>query len=89
MSERITESELLDALAEATAGTGPEDARTLNDLIADTGFARERLLAALRACHTAGRLVVHQVYRESILGRRSRVPAYTIAPARKSSRKRS
>lgn len=81
MTVRITEAEILDALAAAAPGNGPEDARTLGELRAETGLSRERLLAALHACRKAGRLVVHQVYRETLLGRRARVPAYTITPS--------
>jgi hypothetical protein len=83
---RITEAELLDALAEANVGDGPEDARTLNELIAEHGIARDRMLAALHVCRSQGRLVVHQVSRETLLGRRTRVPAYTILPAKKKRR---
>lgn len=77
---RITEAELLDALAQANVGDGPEDARTLNELIAEHKISRERMLAALHVCRAQGRLVVHQVYRESLLGRRAPVPAYTVLP---------
>ncbi len=87
MSQKITEAELLEALAEATTGDGPEDARTLLELVGDTGFSPNRVRAALRACHTAGRLVVHYVCRRNIIGQRARVPAYTINAAKK--RKRS
>lgn len=80
---KITESELLDALAEATHGDGPDDARTLNELIAEHRIPRDRMLAALHVCRQQGRLVVHQVYRDTLLGRRARVPAYTILPAKR------
>ncbi len=83
MSERITEAELLDALAEATAGNGPDDARTLHELMGETGIPRDRMLSALRLCRAKGRLVVHSVWRESILGRRVRVPAYTITATKR------
>ncbi len=79
----ITAAELLDALADAHGHAGPEDARTLNELIADTLVPRDRLLDALRALRAQGRLTVVSVVRESILGTRVRVPAYLIAPAPK------
>lgn len=88
MSMRITESDLLDALSLATNGDGPEDARTLNELITEKKIPRDRMLDALKALRSAGRLTVHRVMRETIDGRRTPVPAYTIAPKLKAKAKR-
>ena len=77
---KISEAELLDALASASRGVGPEDARTVAEIREDTGFSREKVMAALHASRKAGRLVLHHVERVGIDGRRARVPAYTITP---------
>jgi hypothetical protein len=45
------------------------------------------LLVALHLCREAGRLAVHQVYRETLLGHRQRVPAYTITPVQRPPKK--
>ncbi len=87
MSIKITQADLLDALAEATAGNGPDDARTLNELVREHTIPRDRMLGALRAANEQGRLLVHYVYRTTILGNRARVPAYTFRASTK--RKRS
>jgi hypothetical protein len=78
---RITEAEIIDALASAAAGAMPDDAQTVQDLIATTGYSGERVRMALHAMRAQGRLVVHRVARAGIDGRAAKVPAYTILPA--------
>ncbi len=80
---KITQAELLDALAAATPGKGPDDARTTSELLDEArasgaNVGRDALLDALHAIRKEGRLVVHSVVRESLLGKPTRVPAYTI-----------
>lgn len=80
MSPRImvTEADLLEALV--TASTAPEDARTVQELMAETGLSKFRVRAALIALKAAGRLRAHQVTREALDGRQRVAPAYTILP---------
>lgn len=80
----ITQAELLDALA--TASAEPEDARTLAELSAETGLSERKTRAALHALNAAQRLVVHRVTRMALDGRNATVPAYTILPAKKAKR---
>lgn len=82
----ITESEILDALAAATAG-GPAEARTGPELQREFGIGEKRLRNALRLFNEAGRLEVHRVARMSLAGAQVLVPAYTIKPAPKASKK--
>lgn len=84
---KITQAELLDALAAAAPGRTADDARTVAEIREDTGFSREFVLAALHAARRAGVLRIHRVYRETLLGHRQRVPAYTITPVAKPSKK--
>lgn len=78
---RITESELLDALAAAMPESEP-DAMTVPELAVAHGVAEKRLRAALKVLATAGRLRHHRVMRPTLDGRHAPVPAYTILPAR-------
>lgn len=80
----ITESELLDALS--TASKEPEDARTIGELMTETGLSQKRVRAALHAFNSKQRLVVHRVTRTALDGRAASVPAYTILPAKKGKR---
>jgi hypothetical protein len=80
----ITTAELLDALA--TASSAPEDARTLHELCAEHGLSPKRMRDSLHALNAQGRLGVHQVMRHALDGRRGKVPAYTILPAKKAKR---
>lgn len=84
-SLRITETEMIDALARAVRTGGPEEARTTTELQMSTGLALGRLKKALRVLYAEGRLVTHEVLRISYDGRPRPVPAYTIlAKAKKS-----
>lgn len=78
--ETITETELLDALAAATAGRGPANARTVTELAAKANVTRIRVSKVLHEMKRAGRLRVHRVTREALDGRQAMVVAYTITP---------
>ena len=80
---RITEAEILEAVANAYHGTADEDARTVPELAADNGVSRDRVRRALQAMAAAGRLNVHKVCRRGLDGRHSIVSAYTVTPAKK------
>ena len=79
----ITQSDLLDALAAASTGSAPEDARTLTELAAEAGISKERARKGLHALQLQRRLVVHRVPRLDLAGRAALLPAYTILPAKK------
>jgi len=74
----ITESELLEALA--SASTAPDDARTVQEMVAATGYGEDKIRRALKVFHASGRLVPHRVRRVAIDGRNGIVSAYTILP---------
>lgn len=76
----ITESELMEALAAATRGSQPDDARTMLELRAISGVSEKRVRATLVELNAAGRLRVHRVRRTALDGRSAIVPAYTILP---------
>lgn len=80
-SVRVTESDLLDALASAFTSTAPEDARTVQQMATETGWAVWQVQKALRALHAAGRLACYRVPYVGIDGRRGKIPAYTIRAA--------
>lgn len=79
MSIRISEAELLDAIAASVNG-GPSDAKTIQELMAEYGMPREKVRAALVQHNRDGRLRVHSVARRAIDGHLRKVPGYTIAP---------
>lgn len=79
----ISESEILEALAKAGSGSGPEDARTIRELEAATGIGHQRIRKALRIYQQKGRLVVHKAYRAALDGAFRHVPTYTILPQKK------
>lgn len=75
----VTTAELLDALVDsAKANAGPDDARTMNELMAEYRIPRDRMRNALRALREEKRLTVHMVVRESLIGVYTKVPAYII-----------
>lgn len=82
----ITTAELLDALA--SASQGPEHARTMLEIAAETGISPKRVRDALRAYEAQGRLSVHRVSRKAIDGRAATVPAYSILPPQKAGKRR-
>jgi prolyl-tRNA editing enzyme YbaK/EbsC (Cys-tRNA(Pro) deacylase) len=78
---KITEQELIAALADATKSEAPEDARTVQQLALAAGVPPSRVVKTLNALHAQGRVVPHRVPHIAIDGRRTTVPAYTILPA--------
>ena len=76
----ITEAEILDALAIAIKGDAPNDAKTTREMCQETGLKPARVVKALHAFESEGRLVVHQVLRRSLDGKMKPCAAYTIAP---------
>jgi hypothetical protein len=76
----ITQAELLEALASAVKGTAPEDAKTVQQLAAETNMAVWQVQKALRALHAQKRLQCYRVPFVGIDGRHGKVPAYTILP---------
>lgn len=87
-SVRVSEQDLLDALAASIQGHAPADAKTTSELVDETGIARTTLVEALRALHKQGRLVPHQVKRMGFDGKLKPVPAYTILPPPKAAKKK-
>lgn len=79
---RITDAEILDAIAEATRGEGPEEAQTVPEMARATGVTRDRVRDALALFKVQGRLGIHKVRREALDGRNALVVAYTVAPTR-------
>lgn len=80
---RITQQELLEAIADASRGNAPKDARTVAELAEETGRRAERVREALQKFQAQGRLVVHRVERQDISGRLVKTPAYTVLPAKR------
>ena len=80
---RITTAELIDALAAAATGNGPDEAKTANELAEESGIPVKVTRKALLALKQAGRLQIHTVSREALDGRLSRIAGYTITPAKK------
>jgi hypothetical protein len=80
---RITQTEILDALALAAPGNASKDARTVKELSEETGMRRQQVCEALARLKLDGRLKLHRVQRERIDGFSRHVPAYTILPAKK------
>lgn len=77
----VTRADLLEALAAAAQGNAPEDAKTVQQLAAETNMAVWQVQKALRALHAAKRLQCYRVSFVGIDGRNGKVPAYTILPA--------
>lgn len=84
---RITEAEIMDALAAAAQGSAPEDARTIAELADAAGLSIVSTRQALRSLQRAGRLQVHRVRRPAIDGRMANVGAFTILPAKKAAKR--
>lgn len=84
----VTESELLDALAEAGPRPAPAHAHALTaaELRERLGLKRDTLKKRLRELNAAGRLETWIVQRTDVGGRPVGVPAYTIKPAPKRKR---
>lgn len=84
----ITTADIAAELAAITASDAPSDAKTCCELAVENGVAERTMRDWLKKLNAASRLRVHMVNRTAIDGRLSRVPAYTIKPAPKPSRKR-
>lgn len=79
----ITEAEILEALANAAAGSAPSEAKTMTELADEAGVTSLKVQRALKHYQKQGRLASHRVQREAIDGTFRWVPAYTILPAKK------
>lgn len=79
---KISEAELLDALALAAPGQAPENARTCAELAALAGLGDNAIQERIRKLHAQGRVVVHKVYRPNVAGVMVQKPAYTFLPAK-------
>lgn len=77
----ITQAEILEALASATAGS--EDGMTAQELEVGLLLSRRQVLQALKILHARGQLIVHRVRRPSLDGRMMVVPAYEVKRKRK------
>lgn len=77
---KITETELLEALATALQPTSKAAANawTMNELVAATGCSSKTIARALNRLKVDGRLVMERVTRQDLMGRSSPVPAYRI-----------
>ena len=85
-TERITEAELVEALAQAVQGASPEDARTSRELMQEFGLSQHALDNALNILHSENRLVAHRIRRPARDGVMRPTVAYTILPASKRKR---
>jgi hypothetical protein len=72
----ITENELLAALSVTEAV--PSGAKTVRELVKETGLPRNRIKQALERWQDEGRLLVYQVLRPGLDGRVRPVPAYAV-----------
>lgn len=79
----ITQTELLEALADCARGESSDDAKTTGEMVDESGLSPRHVLNALQTFKKQGRLRVHRVRREGLDGRRTVVSAYTIAPSPK------
>lgn len=79
----ITETDILEALADSVSGTGPEGAKTTTEMASETGLSHVRIIKALHVVKGEGRLVVHRVLRRSLDGKLKPTSAYTIAPKKR------
>ena len=80
---QITQAELLEAIADASRGTAPTEARTVAELVEETGRGVAAIRRALQGLARQGRLGVHRVQRTDITGRPATLPAYTVTPAKR------
>lgn len=78
----ISESEILDAIAQASSEhSGPDGARSVQEMAESFGLSPKRVRAALVVFQKQGRLVVHSGRRLSIDGKMRLTPLYEIRPA--------
>lgn len=76
----ITLSELVAALEAAALRPETVDGITSKDLRKATGWSDKRVTATLHILKQQGRLGKRDVYRETLNGRMSPVPAYYLLP---------
>ena len=79
----ITETEILEALATAAAGSAPGEAKTSAELAEAHSLTPQKVNRALKHYQKLGRLRHHRVQREAIDGTMRWVAAYTILPAKR------
>jgi hypothetical protein len=80
---KVTETEILEALAAAMEQKGPEGARTMAELQQATGQTAGKITVGLKSLQAQGRLRVHRTFRMAIDGTRRISPAYEVLPAKK------
>jgi hypothetical protein len=83
MSLDLTESELLQAIADAAAHNTPDDpdgAFRVAEVAEALGWSGKRVIHALYKVQAAGKLQRCKVWRIDLAGRRMPVPAYRILP---------
>jgi hypothetical protein len=79
----ITEGELLDALAHAMPGKGPDDAKTLREIAQASGLDERKVRTALQQLQVQGRLQTHKIQRARLNGHPMTYTGFTILPAKK------
>jgi hypothetical protein len=72
----ITENELLAALT--VTSEAPDNAKTVRELVKETGLPKNRIKQALERWQDEGCLLVYQVLRPGLDGRVRPVPAYAV-----------
>ena len=82
---RVTENELLAALADARPDA-PPDAMTSGEIAKHLGLQRTAVKQRLQRLHREGRLVIWKTRRVDMSGREQVVPAYTIKSEKKRKR---
>jgi hypothetical protein len=83
MSFELTESELLQAIADAAVNNTPDDpdgAFRVAEVAAAMGWSTKRVIMSLHRMQAAGKLQRCKVWRLDLAGRRMPVPAYRILP---------
>jgi hypothetical protein len=77
----ITESDVLAAIV--AVSEAPEDARTMVEIAAASGWSRGKVRQDMEKLNREGRVLVHRVVRRKLDGGTQIVPAYTLAPSKK------
>lgn len=84
----ITESEILDAISKAAAGSTPKHAKTVDEISRATNVSKMKVRDAIGRLAMQNRVEVHMVRRLDISLRPTSRPAYTILPAQKKGAKK-
>lgn len=79
----LSEAEALEAIAAATSGTTPKQAKTVQDIMGACGLSRDVVRRALGRLAMQNRLEVHQVRRPDLSGRINQRPAYVVLPKKR------